>query len=77
MENTDIVDGAVGSVGSYELDLKDGNLVVAFKANLGPFKVGMTLELDSADVIDAIAKAIPGPADDVLLGVLKAALLKK
>lgn len=78
VENTvELVEGQLGSVGSYDLEFQDGNLTVSLKADVGPLKAGLTLVLDSAQLMDAVAKAIPGTVDDAVIGVIKAALLKK
>lgn len=72
----DLLDGKIGSVGAYELDLVAGKLVV--KVNVaapeGVGSVALVLELDGCAVLDVVAKAIPGTIDDALIGVAKAAL---
>lgn len=71
----DLLDGKIGSVGSYDLEFKGGKLSFVLKAN-APFGVNgvVGVELDSDAVIDAICKAIPGHIDDALGQVLKNAL---
>ena len=78
MEEKELVHGKLGEAGDYDLTLtKEGNLCVVLKAAVGPMKAGVTLELDSAEVLDVIAKAIPGTLDDAILGAAKAALTGK
>lgn len=71
----DIVEGKIGSIGSYDLEFKQGKLQFELKA-AAPFGVsaGMVVEMEADAVIDAIAKAIPGQIDDAIFGVIKAAL---
>lgn len=78
----DIVDGKIGEVGAYDVEFKGGKLVA--KADLSvsepipgvEVKAGVSISISAESVIDAIAKAVPGQIDDVLLGLLKGALLK-
>lgn len=74
----DIVEGNIGSVGSYDLEFKQGKLQFELKA-AAPFGVsaGLVVEMEADAIIDAIAKAIPGQIDDAIFGVLKAALKTK
>jgi hypothetical protein len=70
----DIVDGKIGEVGKFDLEFKEGEL--RFVLDVGKFglSAGMKVAVKAEDVIDAIAKAIPGQIDDAILQVLKAAL---
>lgn len=71
----DIVEGNIGSVGQYDVEFKGGKLCLALSAQAGPGELGLSIKVDAAKVVDALAKAIPGQVDDAILGVVKAALL--
>jgi hypothetical protein len=77
----DIVEGTIGNVGSYDVEFKGGKLIakagVAHSPTAGvSVKADLSLEVGAEAVVDAIAKAIPGQIDDMVLGMIKAALLK-
>lgn len=71
----DIVEGNIGSVGQYDLEFKGGKLCLSVSAQAGPGEMGLSIKVDAAKVVDALAKAIPGQVDDAIFGVFKAALL--
>lgn len=71
-----IAEGKIGAVGKYDVEFKGGSLVLEIAAEAGPGSVGLKVEVSSAQVIDAIEKAIPGQLDDMVLELLKAALGK-
>lgn len=75
MDNKEIAQGQVGSVGKYDVEFKDGKLVAEIDAAAGPLEAGLLVKLDAGKVLDALAKAIPGTFDDAIIGVAKAALL--
>jgi hypothetical protein len=72
----DIAEGKIGEVGAYDVEFKEGKLVA--KVNAGVPAVGleaeMKISLGADQVLDALAKAIPGTIDDALLGLIKGAL---
>jgi hypothetical protein len=70
----DIVQGQIGTVGQYEVDIAGGKLVL--KAGVAASPVGASLEasVDLVVVKDAIKAKIPGQIDDVILDTLFAAL---
>lgn len=70
----DILDGQIGSVGSYDLEFKGGKLQFTLGVNPGALSADVKVAVDAGKVIDAIAKAIPGQVDDALLGMLKSLL---
>ncbi len=74
---TELAEGKLGTVGQYDVAFKDGFLVVDVGAAIPLGSLGIVLKVDAAQIVDAIAKAIPGTLDDVILGVLKTALLGK
>jgi hypothetical protein len=69
-----IAEGNIGAVGKYDVEFKDGNLVIEVDANVAVGSAGLIVKVDASKVCDAIAKAIPGQIDDAVLGVIKAAL---
>jgi hypothetical protein len=70
-----LIDGKIGEVGKYEVDIKGGNLIVLASVSASPIDANVVVKVDAGIVLDAIAKAIPGKIDDALLAILKAALL--
>ncbi len=77
MENKVLASGDLGSVGHYSLEWKDNCLQFSLSAKVGPIKLNSSAEVDSAEALDEIAKAIPGTFDDVVISAAKALLLKK
>jgi hypothetical protein len=77
MEDKVLVSGPIGAFGSYELAWKSGCLMFAVNMKVGPIKFNSSVEVDSAEALDEIAKAIPGTIDDAILNIAKAALIKK
>lgn len=59
----DIVKGDIGKVGKYDLDFKNGKLV-------------LSVEIGSDELIGLIKAKIPGSLDDVILELLKGVLAK-
>lgn len=73
----ELVEGKIGSVGSYNVEFKDGKLTATVSASVSSgVDAGAHISLDASLVLDALSKAIPGSIDDALLGMLKSALLK-
>lgn len=78
----DIAEGKIGSVGSYDVDFKEGKLIAkaGLKAPEGLANAGMFLEIPGGPVIDKLfsmaEKAIPGTMDDVVLESVKSFLKK-
>jgi hypothetical protein len=70
-----IVEGNIGAVGKYDVEFKEGKLVVEVDANVAIGQAGLVVKIDAAKVIDAISAAIPGKIDDAVLGLIKAALV--
>lgn len=75
MSEKEIVQGPLGSVGKYDVSFSGGKLVATVSAAEGPAGINVSLVLDAGQVLDAIAKAIPGTFDDAIISVAKAALL--
>lgn len=71
----DLISGNLGTVGSYDVAFKGGNLIVSLTAAIPPGESGsVTLSVDSNKVLDALAAAIPGKIDDAVIAIIKAAL---
>lgn len=71
----EVFKGALGTVGSYELDIVAGQLLAKVGVKESVFSADLVVGLDAAAVLDLIAAKIPGTFDDALLGAAKAALL--
>lgn len=71
----DIIDGQIGSVGSYDVEFKEGKLKGFIKVN-SPVGINGSLgiEFEAAIIIEALKKAIPGQVDDAIFDVIKKAL---
>lgn len=73
----DLAQGPIGTVGSYDVEFKEGKLTAKVSAKVeAGVEGGAFISLDASLILDALAKAIPGQIDDALLGILKGALLK-
>lgn len=73
MEGT-LTEGALGSVGKYDVKFEQGKLVVEVMASASVGDVGLVAKVDAEKVLDALAAAIPGKIDDAVFGLIKAAL---
>ena len=72
----DIASGNLGTVGSYKVFFHQGKLVAQLQAAEAPFDGNLQLNIDANLVLDAIAKAVPGKIDDLLISMIKAELAK-
>jgi hypothetical protein len=70
----DIVEGNIGSVGKYDVAFKGGKLVLSLDAGADGVVGALSVSVDAAVVLDALAAAIPGKIDDAIIGLIKAAL---
>jgi hypothetical protein len=75
----EIVQGNIGSVGSYDVEFKGGKLVLTagVEKETTPgvgIKADISIEVEAGKIVDAIERAIPGQIDDVVLEILKKAL---
>lgn len=77
MEDKVLVSGSIGTLGTYQLEWKSACLMMTVQIKLGPVKTAHSVEVDSMEAFDEIAKAIPGTIDDAVIGVIKAALAAK
>lgn len=74
MENKDLVDGKLGSVGTYDVAFKDGALVVAITENDKFGATSITRSIPAKQVLDALKAAIPGQIDDAVINTIEVAL---
>ena len=74
----EIVDGKLGTVGDYDLFIKDGQLQFVLNAKVvsDGIKAGVSLSIDASVLLDLLAKAIPGTLDDAIIAVAKEAIKK-
>lgn len=77
MEDKVLVTFPIGSFGSGDLAWKSACLILSVSMKVGPLKMTTSIEVDSMEAFDEIAKAIPGKIDDAVVGVIKAALAVK
>lgn len=73
----EIVKGAIGTVGSYDLEFTTGKLVVSFAATESFFGATMTLNIDSSLLVKAIEAKISNPVVKQVLDLLAAELAAK
>jgi len=73
----DIVEGKIGEVGAYDVELKGGKLtaMVNFGGSAGVVSADMKIAIDGKVIFAKIKEAIPGQVDDAILSVIEAALL--
>lgn len=74
MVEMDIAEGPIGTVGAYDVEFKGGFLVAKINAGAGPVSANAEVKIGADALLDAIARAIPGTIDDVILNLLKTAL---
>jgi len=70
----EIVQGNIADAGAYDVAFKDGKLVAKASAGKSGVSAAVEFSVDADVVLDAIAKAIPGQIDDMVIGVIKTAL---
>jgi hypothetical protein len=68
-----VLDGQFGK-GGYKVEFKEGKLCVEVLYDAGALEGGLTVKLDAAEVLDVLAKAIPGHIDDAILATAKGLL---
>lgn len=73
MDDKDLAQGNVGSVGKYDVAVKGNQLVVELDANAAIGSAGVNVKVGIGPVLDALAKAIPGTFDDAIIKLAKAA----
>jgi len=70
----DIKEGPLGSEGSYEIDLIEGDLVVKVSHDSGGASAGIELKIKAEYFLDKLAKKIPGEIDDAIFAIIKSAI---
>lgn len=73
----DIVEGPIGEVGMYDVELKGGKLSAMIKVAgpAGAVAGEMKVYIDGKVLFEKIKAAIPGNVDDAVLNVLEPVLL--
>lgn len=71
---SELAEGQVGSVGKYDVEFKDGKLMLGLSIEWNGVTSEVKVGIGSDAVIDALKAAIPGKIDDAILEVVKAAL---
>lgn len=66
----------ISNFGDFEAKIVAGKLTLTLKMGVpsGEVKGGLTVDVDTSLLMDAIAKAIPGTVDDSIISVIKLAL---
>lgn len=71
----EIAQGNIGEAGKYDVEFKDGFLVVTGNAELPPGEsIYLSIKVDSNRILDAIQEAVPGKIDDAVIAVIRAVL---
>lgn len=73
----DIIDGKVGEIGAYDVELKGGKLTakIGVAGPNGVLSAEIQVAIDGKVIFEKIKAAIPGTADDAILSIVEAALL--
>lgn len=74
MDDKEIAQGNIGTVGKYDVAFKDGQLVMEMDATYGVGSTGLIQKVSAKEVLEALKKAIPGTVDDAVFNVIEAAL---
>jgi hypothetical protein len=72
--DADIKDGALGSEGLYDLDIKDGNLVLVLSHGSKGLSASINVQVESGYFLDKLAAKIPGDLDDAVINLIKNAI---
>lgn len=70
----DLVKGAIGSEGSYDVDFKDAKVIlnVSYAGDQAQASLSLSVSIDL--LMDKIKDKIPGQIDDAVIDLLKSAL---
>lgn len=71
-----LLDGAIGAEVSYDLSIVDQKLRFMIKYDGKGADASFIIDLEAGYFADKLKAAIPGGIDDVIIDMLKAALLK-
>ncbi len=72
---SDIVQGPIGTVGQYDVAFKDGQFVVTANVTIPPGEsAAIILNVDAKKVLTAIADAVPGKLDNIVIAIIEKAL---
>jgi hypothetical protein len=70
----ELVSGKIGEMGKYDVEFKEGKLVVEIDGFFEKSSATLVVKVDAAQVLDALAKAVPGEMDDAAIALVKLAL---
>lgn len=70
----EIVKGNIGTVGKYDVEFKDGKLVMMIEEKDPVGETTLVRSISAKVVLDALKKAIPGTIDDVVINAIESAL---
>jgi hypothetical protein len=70
----DLLQGAIGTEGKYDVAFKDGKLVASLSYEGKLLGADVGIHIGAGQVLDALALAIPGHFDDGLIAGAKALL---
>lgn len=70
----DLAEGKIGAEGMFDLELKEGKLVLVADHKAAGSHAKLEVAVDPDYFIDKLAGVIPGTIDDAIFSVLKGAL---
>lgn len=78
MDDKDLISGAIGTVGKWDIALVGNKLVAKLDASHPLGSAGLVIELDAGAVaklvLEKVKAAIPGQLDDAIINGIEAAL---
>ena len=72
---TDVIQGNIGSEGSYELDIEGGKLIAKAAFNGSQLGASLDVKLDLVAILEKVKEKIPGTIDDAVIGLVQGALV--
>lgn len=70
----DLVSGAIGSAGKWDIAFKDGKLMLSAEYDPDLASIGLSVAIGAKQVLEALKVAIPGTIDDAIFSVIEGAL---
>lgn len=70
----ELVHAPLGSVGEFDIGLKDGKVELKLQAGVEGVAAGLVVTVSPRVFLDKLAAAIPGKLDDTIIAVLESAL---
>lgn len=74
IENKELMEGAIGSIGHYDVEFKDGKLVAQASASAEGIDAQMSMSISGKSILDGIAKKIGGPIPEAVAEFLEMSL---